>query len=432
MKRPISVGVLHPTFESWGGAEWFIHGVLNALVERCGFSVVLYTHRWMTPDEVNPRYEFVEHRLGGVITGPWDWARIARKFGDAWRKHDVLFAHNHPALEWVVDAAGVPPVVWYCQEPPRHLWDCDPGSIGRTYRSRLDRIRALHAAVSIYGGDLPWRALSRGLLVLLSLGRRRRVRWIRSLRSRDRRAVRRCGAILANSHFTAGRIRKIYGREASVVYPLLPGFDPSAPFDPPEDKEPMFLWVGRLVPEKRPMTMLEAWLGAADSPELSAFRLVMVGDGPLRVEAQERIDAAGRMGRVELRSGLSRGELKDLYGRALLTVHLASGEPFGLVPLESMWEGTAVLAVCDGGVMETVVPGQTGFCLESPDPSDLSEAMRRLARHPKELEVLGTRAASAVRRRFSFRATVDVITSQLVLATEGFRRSGAGIAPSPR
>ena len=161
--------------------------------------------------------------------------------------------------------------------------------------------------------------------------------------------------------------------------------------------------------------MLKAWRTVSSHPDLLQFRLVMVGDGSQYDLVKQGIAAMGQEARVELRSGLPRSELKELYRRALFSVHLASHEPFGLAPLESIWEGTPVLAVCEGGVRDTVIPRETGFCLESADPSALGREIVTLAARRPELERFGKKAASFVRARFSFSETVEALAAELVL-----------------
>ncbi len=403
-----SIGVLHPTFEFWGGAEWFIHSTANALVREDGVQVTVYTHRWNKPPSEPVAYQAVEHRSGGILSGPWDWDRIARCFADRWAVHDVLFLHNHPAAEWVARARRLepmPPTVWYCHEPPRHLYEAarDDASLVPNMRWQIGR---LMFGVAFYRETTVRRIYSRWRLrrTVARLGRKG---WQRTLRSLDSQAIAEVGTIVANSRYTAGRIREVYHRCSQVVYPLLPHLDATVPFRAVQHKAPLVLWVGRLTAEKRPLEMLEAWSEAMASGELSNLTLVMVGDGPLWRQLQARLEKFGLHAHVKCLRGLSRPELAARYRQALLTVHLAEAEPFGLVPLESMWEGTPVLAVCDGGVQETVSPGQTGFSVADTDPSRLARQLVDILREKDRLEQMGRVAAETVRARFSFGKTLN-------------------------
>ena len=63
---------------------------------------------------------------------------------------------------------------------------------------------------------------------------------------------------------------------------------------------------------------------------------------------------------LTLGRGVDDKELADLYGAARLLIAAAIHEPFGLTPLEAMATGTPVVAVADGGYVETVRPGVNG------------------------------------------------------------------------
>ncbi len=415
---PLKVAVLHPTFESWGGAERFIHGVLAALVASGTLEATVYTHRWTHPEGTVP-YRVRQHLGGGVVSGPWDWAAIARRHAAEWAGADVLFVHNHPALEWAVRAPGHPPIVWYCQEPARHLWDADwLASIPSTGRGHWrQRIRQ---AVTLYRRRLPARLLSR---TRLELNLRTRGDTFRELlRAMDLRAVERCSTVLANSRFTAARVREIYRRDATVVYPILPMAE--APVGRTMEKDPIVLWVGRMEAAKRPLLMLEAWEALHRRSALRGHRLIMVGGGPLLEEVARRAAPLVTQGCVELRGRLAREELEDLYRRAAVSVHTARAEPFGLVPLESMWLGTPVLAICEGGVSETVIPGRTGWCVAGANPESLADRLQSLLASEAELRRVAGSAAAETRRRFGFTTTVEQVRQALL------RASGSRPAPS--
>ncbi|HXI02499.1 MAG TPA: hypothetical protein VNI57_04920, partial [Candidatus Saccharimonadales bacterium] len=105
-----SIGVLHPTFESWGGAEWFIHQSLVSLLAGSRIRATVYTHRWTPPPGETVPYQVVCHRRGGVLTAPWDWEKIAREQAGLWREHSLLFVHNWPATLWYQEGSRLGPL----------------------------------------------------------------------------------------------------------------------------------------------------------------------------------------------------------------------------------------------------------------------------------------------------------------------------------
>ncbi len=410
-----SIGILHPTFESWGGAEWFIHQCLGAFARRGLRDATVYTHRWSPPPGESAGYHVVEHRRGGVHSAPWDWERIAREQAHLWRQHSVLFVHNWPATHWYQVAAGrfdVPPAVWYCHEPPAALHGA---GTGRESEAGWADPAGILAALRFYGVRTPWRALSRLRLrrAILSYGEGS---WLDDLRRRERIALGAIPRILANSRYTAAQVRTLYDREAEVVYPVPADLASLSPAGR-QIKEPEILFVARLTEAKRPHVLLSAWQQAVESETgLAGYRLVIVGDGPLRGAIEERIRRQELGATVELLRDLPRPELIRRYRRAVLTIHLGLGEPFGLVPLESMAAGTAVLAEGGGGARETILDGVTGWAVDGLDESTLADWLARVPRMREQLEDLGRRAAVHAAERFRPAASLDRLVAVLTEA----------------
>ena len=162
-------------------------------------------------------------------------------------------------------------------------------------------------------------------------------------------------AMIANSHFVARRIRKIYGRQAVVIPPPV---DVDR-FMPGDSKEEFFLTASRMVPYKCIPLIVEAFAAMPDK------RLVVIGDGPdmpavrLRAASAPNIDILGYQ---------PEPTLIDYMQRARAFV-FAAEEDFGIVPLEAQACGTPVIALGKGGALETVRgndgPNRTGtFFLE--------------------------------------------------------------------
>src|SRR5579859_4442884 len=107
---------------------------------------------------------------------------------------------------------------------------------------------------------------------------------LRLRRMLDWLAVRRSARLVANSHYTATRLRHLYGRDVdAVVYPGvdLAAFQPGA--ETPRTAEPAYaITVGRLAPEKGLDRLFEAWRDMPDLP------LHVVGGGHPEIVRQLR------------------------------------------------------------------------------------------------------------------------------------------------
>lgn len=143
---------------------------------------------------------------------------------------------------------------------------------------------------------------------------------------------------LANSRFIARRIHRVYGREATVIYPPV---DVDA-FSLCETKEDFYLTASRMVPYKRMDLIVEAFAAMPDKT------LVVIGDGP----DFEKIRAKTTPN-VRLMGYQPFSVLLDHMQRAKAFV-FAAEEDFGIAPVEAQACGTPVIAFGKGGALETV------------------------------------------------------------------------------
>jgi glycosyltransferase involved in cell wall biosynthesis len=159
---------------------------------------------------------------------------------------------------------------------------------------------------------------------------------------------------VAISHYIARRIRKVYRRESSVIYPPVNVAD----FPLCRDKEDFYVTASRMVPYKKMDLIVEAFSAMPDK------RLVVIGDGPdfakVRAKAGPNVQLLGFAGAEVLRDHLQRA-------RAFI---FAAEEDFGIAPLEAQACGTPVIAFGKGGALETIVPlPEAGRAESDPAPT---------------------------------------------------------------
>ncbi|MDQ6674341.1 MAG: glycosyltransferase family 4 protein [Chloroflexota bacterium] len=260
---------------------------------------------------------------------------------------------------------------------------------------------------------------------LLALRNGRRVAyWVHSTRSRfllpgarrldlrlrraiDWLAVRRAARLVANSHYTAARLRQLYHRDADVV--VYPGVDLSQ-FSPGPDTSPRdgayAITVGRLSPEKGLDRLFGVWRDMPDLP------LHVVGSGPVEVLRQLRASAPAG---VVFRGHLTSSDLAAAYRGARVAVFAAYAEEFGMAPLEAMASGVPVVAWREGGLQETIVDGETGYLV--PDGVTLRQRLRLLLHDDARRRAFGV----AARRRaqaFTWRRTAAGIEAVCALLAQ--------------
>lgn len=190
-----------------------------------------------------------------------------------------------------------------------------------------------------------------------------------ALRRTDRRLSRHVHSYAANSAEVRSRIQRFWHRDARVINPPVEvDYYAAAPEPQRRQDRHYLLGVGRWIPYKNFDLMIEI----ADAAGLP---LVIAGSGP----AEESLRRAADRVRVPVTFAHrpSQERLRELYwgARALL---FPAHEDFGIIPVEAMACGTPVLGARRGGLLETVVDGETGFLLESADPRGYAEALRHL------------------------------------------------------
>jgi glycosyltransferase involved in cell wall biosynthesis len=159
------------------------------------------------------------------------------------------------------------------------------------------------------------------------------------------------------------RIRRFYGRDADVVHPPVR----TDYFTPAAGQRDGFLYVGRLVSYKRPDLVVEAFRGLP-------YPLTVVGTG-------DKLEALRRSAPTNVRfvSDVDDEELRRLY-RSSLALVFPGVEDFGIVMAEAQSCGTPVIAAGEGGALDIVEPGVTGWLIEHPNLSGIRAAVNEAAR----------------------------------------------------
>lgn len=170
------------------------------------------------------------------------------------------------------------------------------------------------------------------------------------LRMIDYKSAQKVDYFLANSKNTAERIKKFYRRQAKVIYPPVDTSEVFSPFTSEVKKGGYFLAGGRLARPKRFDLAVQACnkLGL----NLKIFGRAFAGYG----EELKRISGPT----VELLGEVSEKERSSLYANCQAFIFTAEEEDFGIVPVEAMAFGKPVIALRQGGAMETIVEGKTG------------------------------------------------------------------------
>ena len=159
-----------------------------------------------------------------------------------------------------------------------------------------------------------------------------------------------------------------------------------------DPRRPNVVFVGRITRQKGVPVLLRAaaqldpriqlvlCAGQPDTPELAREVTDLVSD--LR---------RTRSGVIWIEGMLHRQEVIQLLSHATAFVCPSLYEPLGIVNLEAMACGSAVVASHVGGIPEVVADGETGLLVPPDDPKALADALNTLARDPSRAARDGSR-----------------------------------------
>jgi glycosyltransferase involved in cell wall biosynthesis len=289
---------------------------------------------------------------------PWAIERMRLPASDVVLSSSSAFAHG------VRVPAGALHIC-YCHAPFRYAW--------------YEEKRALAETPS------PLRPLLRAQL-------RRMRRW-------DHAASKRVTRYVANSELTRERIKRYYGRDATVIHPPVEThrFRPGKPGD-------SLLVVSEIVRHKRVQIALEA-ARRAHSP------IRVAGSGPDLAALREAYPEAEFLGRA------GDEDLAELYASARAVI-VPSMEEFGIAAVEAQAAGRPVIAAAAGGALETVLDGQTGRLAVLDDVDSFARAIEAI----DELDFDPARAVANA-ERFSVTAFRQALSAEVrrALRDEGER-----------
>lgn len=340
----MKTAVIHDWLTGMRGGEAVLEGILDCVPDAELFTLFHFQGSVSEKIEARPIHTSSLQRYATKA----NYRKLLPLFPRAVREwdlssFDLVISSSHAAAKGV-DAKGRPHLC-YCHTPMRYIWD------------RFD--------------DYFPRGAQR--LAMKFVASRLR-RW-------DVETAQRVTAFVANSNFVKDRIRRFYDRDAAVVHPYVGDEFLQAPLE--NNRDDYHIVVSALVPYKK-----------VDLAIATGKKLLIIGDGPLRAELER-----AKHPNVELAGYVSRSRIIERLSRARSLI-LPGIEDFGITPLEAMAVGTPVVALRGGGVMDTVVEGETGIFFDEPSVESLIAALERAESRAWDRAAIRAHAATFDRARF--------------------------------
>ncbi len=226
--------------------------------------------------------------------------------------YDIIISSSHAVAKGVLTKSSQLHIC-YCHSPIRYAWDL--------YHEYIE--------------DSGLKKGIRGLLAKYFLHR---------IRIWDVLSSFRVDEFVSNSNYVGNRIRKIYRRNSTTIYPCV---DVKS-FEIEILKDDYFLACSRLVSYKKIDLIVRAFNQLPDK------NLIVIGDGP----ELKKIKALAKSNILML--GYQNKESLVYHLKKAKALVFAADEDFGIIPVEAQACGTPVIAYGVGGALETVIDKKTG------------------------------------------------------------------------
>ncbi len=170
---------------------------------------------------------------------------------------------------------------------------------------------------------------------------------------------------------------------------------------------PTVVAIGRLSPEKGFDLLIDAFETVVQSVPDATLRIA--GDGPERADLEARASRSPVAERIRLLGRLD--DTVPLLRSATVVAVPSRQEGQGLVALEAMAARRPVVATAVGGLMETIVPNETGLLVSPESPVALAEALVALLLTPERCRTFGENGRQRVERHYTLERMMDKIQS---------------------
>lgn len=328
----MKIALVHDHLAQEGGAEKVLE-VLSDMFPDAPIYTLLYDKKNIKKYYPDKKIEtsIIQKLPGGVKHYQWymPFMPMAVEFFDL-SKYDVVISDTSSFAKGVITSTEAIHIC-YCHTPTRYLWS-------DTHQ---------------YINELKYNKYFKKIIAFV----------LNYIRIWDRQAADRVDFFLTNSKISQKRIKKYYRRKSKIIYPSIEDRN----FYISEQIDDYFLCGCRLVPYKRVDIVIEAF------KKMPERKLKIFGDGP---DLNRLKKIAGDAINIEFLGRVSQEEKFKLFSHAQAFIN-PQKEDFGITVVESMASGRPVIALSEGGALETVIDGVTGVFFKKEDANSIIETVNK-------------------------------------------------------
>lgn len=307
------IAILHPSFGYNGGAENVILSTAQSL-HNINIETDIYTFKLR---ENIPNY--IKQFKTDIVLNPLIFDKTAKYLANNLINYDAILIHNFPATIFYGLAYNqakknnkkLPKSFWYCHEPSVRLYGSDDKSYKRLQKT--------------------WDIVARLTMRFDKLG------------------VEKIDYIIANSERTKNAIKRVYGRDAKVIYPCITQNNIM-----PVKKSEHFIYVGRLEKPKNLENGIIVFKRLIENIEDKNLKFIIAGKGRHEKKLKNLAKKIGIEKNIIFKGYVSDEEKKYLLNKSYALVMPAINEPFGLTVIEALYSSCISIISNLSGVYEAV------------------------------------------------------------------------------
>lgn len=308
------LAILHPTFGYNGGAE----NVILAFSKYChklNIEITIYTYKLR-----DDAPEYINQIKTNITLNPFIFNKTAKFLAEELIKYDSVLLHNFPASIFyglafkyaLKNNIKLPKSFWYCHEPSVRLYGHDDKSYKKLQKT--------------------WDIIARYTMHLDKLG------------------VKNIDYIMSNSIRTKEAVKRVYNREAEVIYPCISDTENILPIN--EGKH--FIYVGRIEKPKNLENAFNAFKLFLEKIEDKKLKFIIAGKGRHEKYLKDLVKKINLENNIIFKGFVSDKEKKELLNKSYALVMPAVNEPFGLTVIEALYSSCISIISNKSGVYEAV------------------------------------------------------------------------------
>lgn len=177
-----------------------------------------------------------------------------------------------------------------------------------------------------------------------------------------------------------------------------------------KDNKPVFLFVGRIIPRKGLQLLLEACI-LLKQQGFNNYSLWIVGDGEQRSQLEAFCEQNQLQDNIRWQGKVDYHEINSYFQAADVFILPTLEDTWGVVTLEVMLFGKAVLCSAGAGSSELIVNGKNGYIFEPDRPQELATLMQKFIVEPELARTVGEQSRQIIEAYTPEKAAEFLVTT---------------------